>query len=330
MPILEPPPLRHENPFRDPHAGPRRRASRDGSLPAWGHRLLAGAHEALHRGAAAAAAGRLRALRADLHDARAAQQRRVHARPGGQPLHHRVARHNFLWRESHFRDLIALLGDGLLTTDDPYHKRSRQIMLPAFHRERIAASIDVDDLGDRTSTRAVAPTASRSTCMRGRAGWRHAWRCAPCLGSSPTAMPPARSTRRRCSSRRLRFYRLRPPSSASSARRHTRGRGCRTLRRKLNKMLYAEITATPGERRSAARTCSACCSTRRSEDGEHAHRRADPRRDDDVAVRRPRHDHLDRRRSCSTSWPRHPRSGRALRAEQAALLTVGTSPMPPS
>jgi cytochrome P450 len=49
---------------------------------------------------------------------------------------------NFTWRESHFRDLIALLGDGLLTTDDPYHKRSRQIVLPAFHRERIAASID--------------------------------------------------------------------------------------------------------------------------------------------------------------------------------------------
>jgi cytochrome P450 len=50
---------------------------------------------------------------------------------------------NFLWRESHFRDLIGVLGDGLLTTDDPYHRRSRQIMLPAFHRERIAASIDV-------------------------------------------------------------------------------------------------------------------------------------------------------------------------------------------
>jgi cytochrome P450 len=50
---------------------------------------------------------------------------------------------NFLWRESHFRDLIALLGAGLLTTDDPYHRRSRRIVLPAFHRERIAASIDV-------------------------------------------------------------------------------------------------------------------------------------------------------------------------------------------
>ncbi len=50
---------------------------------------------------------------------------------------------NFIWRESHFRDLTALLGDGLLTTDDPYHRRSRRIMLPSFHRDRIAASIDV-------------------------------------------------------------------------------------------------------------------------------------------------------------------------------------------
>jgi retinoid hydroxylase len=49
---------------------------------------------------------------------------------------------NFLWRESHFRDLVPLLGDGLLTTDDPYHRRSRGAMLPGFHRERIAAALD--------------------------------------------------------------------------------------------------------------------------------------------------------------------------------------------
>jgi cytochrome P450 len=48
---------------------------------------------------------------------------------------------NFLWRESHFRDLMLLLGDGLLTTDDPYHRRSRMAVQPAFHRERIIASI---------------------------------------------------------------------------------------------------------------------------------------------------------------------------------------------
>jgi retinoid hydroxylase len=50
---------------------------------------------------------------------------------------------NFLWRESHFRDLAGLLGDGLLTIDGDFHRRSRIAMLPAFHRERIAASIDV-------------------------------------------------------------------------------------------------------------------------------------------------------------------------------------------
>jgi len=47
---------------------------------------------------------------------------------------------NFTWRESHFRDLIGLMGDGLLTIDGDFHRRSRLIMLPAFHREHIAAS----------------------------------------------------------------------------------------------------------------------------------------------------------------------------------------------
>jgi cytochrome P450 len=49
---------------------------------------------------------------------------------------------NFVWREGGFGDLIPLLGDGLLTIDGGYHRRARRIMLPAFHRERIAASAD--------------------------------------------------------------------------------------------------------------------------------------------------------------------------------------------
>ncbi len=48
---------------------------------------------------------------------------------------------NFHWRESSFGDLIPLLGDGLLTVDDDYHDRARAIMMPAFHREQIAASV---------------------------------------------------------------------------------------------------------------------------------------------------------------------------------------------
>ena len=45
---------------------------------------------------------------------------------------------NFTWRDGGFGDLIPLLGDGLLTVDGDWHRRSRRIMLPAFHSERIA------------------------------------------------------------------------------------------------------------------------------------------------------------------------------------------------
>ncbi len=49
----------------------------------------------------------------------------------------------FHWRESSFGDLIPLLGDGLLTIDGAYHDRARRIMMPAFHREHIIASVEV-------------------------------------------------------------------------------------------------------------------------------------------------------------------------------------------
>jgi cytochrome P450 len=49
---------------------------------------------------------------------------------------------NFHWRESSFGDLIPLLGDGLLTIDDAYHDRAREIMMPAFHREQVAAAVE--------------------------------------------------------------------------------------------------------------------------------------------------------------------------------------------
>jgi cytochrome P450 len=50
---------------------------------------------------------------------------------------------NFLWRDGHFRDLIGLMGDGLLTIDGDFHRRSRRIMLPAFHHDHVAASLTV-------------------------------------------------------------------------------------------------------------------------------------------------------------------------------------------
>lgn len=49
---------------------------------------------------------------------------------------------NFEWRTGVFGDLIPLLGDGMLTIDGDYHRKARKIMLPAFHREQLAATVD--------------------------------------------------------------------------------------------------------------------------------------------------------------------------------------------
>jgi cytochrome P450 len=64
---------------------------------------------------------------------------------GPEANHYILVSHasNFTWRDSHFRDLIGLIGDGLLTIDGAFHRDSRRIMLPAFHREHIAASVGV-------------------------------------------------------------------------------------------------------------------------------------------------------------------------------------------
>src|SRR5215217_1792368 len=61
---------------------------------------------------------------------------------------------NFRWRDGGMGDLIPLLGDGLLTTDGDYHRRARRIMLPAFHRDQIAAAQQV--MADEAE-RAVRP-----------------------------------------------------------------------------------------------------------------------------------------------------------------------------
>lgn len=63
---------------------------------------------------------------------------------GPEANHYMTVSHasNFSWRQGHMGDLIPLLGDGLLTIDGDFHRRSRRIMLPAFHHERIAAATD--------------------------------------------------------------------------------------------------------------------------------------------------------------------------------------------
>jgi cytochrome P450 len=61
---------------------------------------------------------------------------------GPEANHYMTVSHaqNFSWREGSMGDLTPLLGDGLLTIDGDFHRRSRKIMLPAFHRERIEAA----------------------------------------------------------------------------------------------------------------------------------------------------------------------------------------------
>jgi len=61
---------------------------------------------------------------------------------GPEANHHILVENapNFRWRDGGFVDLIPLLGDGMLTIDGDYHRRARRIMLPAFHRDRVAAA----------------------------------------------------------------------------------------------------------------------------------------------------------------------------------------------
>src|SRR5580704_1427588 len=42
-------------------------------------------------------------------------------------------------KERTVRRMKVLLGEGLLTADDPVHARNRKLVAPAFHRQRIAA-----------------------------------------------------------------------------------------------------------------------------------------------------------------------------------------------
>ena len=68
---------------------PRGRVAGEGLLPARAERLQPRPHQADRPRPAAAAARRLRRVRADLQHAAAPHQGRLHARPGGQPLRHR-------------------------------------------------------------------------------------------------------------------------------------------------------------------------------------------------------------------------------------------------
>ena len=66
---------------------------------------------------------------------------------GPEANHHILVSHfdDFRWRDGGFGELVPLLGDGLLTIDGDFHRRARRIVLPAFHKESIAAAKAVID-----------------------------------------------------------------------------------------------------------------------------------------------------------------------------------------
>jgi cytochrome P450 len=50
---------------------------------------------------------------------------------------------NFTTRESHFRTLVEIIGDGILTTDGEYHRDMRRLVLPALHSESVVSYLDI-------------------------------------------------------------------------------------------------------------------------------------------------------------------------------------------
>ena len=198
---------------------------------------------------------------------------------------------NFTWRESHFRDLIGLMGDGLLTIDGEFHRRSRLIMLPVFHREHIAASLEaivqettraLDELEPGTRIDLYAWT-RRSGGSRGDA---RAVRRGP--------RRPAGALDRRGGPVRggPRVLRQRVRAARPARARHAVGEAAAGRAQAGHADLLRDLQ-TPRDGR--ARTGHPQPAARRSRRGrQHAQRPADPRRGDDAAVRRPRHHHLDR------------------------------------
>jgi cytochrome P450 len=73
---------------------------------------------------------------------------------GPEANHYVLVSHadNFTWREGYMRDLIPLLGDGMLTIDGAFHRSSRKLMLPAFHSKKIASATEIiNDEVDRAA-----------------------------------------------------------------------------------------------------------------------------------------------------------------------------------
>ena len=199
--------------------------------------------------------------------------------PGGQPLHPRLHAANFLWREGHFRDLIPLMGDGLLTID------GTSTAAPArdaagLPQPRIEAARGVMDdeieraLGDFVPG-AVIDLYAWARRLALRVALRALFGLDPDGDRRARSMPPPSSSRRSPSTRAIFLQILRGPGLA------------------LDPLLAARAARQPDLRArstSAARPASAArhplmLLDAQDEDGKPL-TRGDPRRGHDAAVRR--------------------------------------------
>ena len=229
-----------DQPDRATLGGPARGAARAGAVSPRRRAAVRAPHAPRHHRPARPAARRLRAPRPDLQPARAAARGSCSC-SGRRPTTASSSRtrRTSAGATAASADLIPLLGDGLLTIDGDFHRRSRRIMLPAFHRERIAAALG-DDGRPRSSARSRRGGPATGRPVRVGAGAGAARRDAGAVRARPR--PPGRRDRTR--------------RASSSARSATTGatywlqvlRGPRTpwaaltdARRRLDGLIFAEI-----------------------------------------------------------------------------------------
>ena len=196
-------------------------------------------------------------------------------------------------------DLMPFLGDGLLTIDGEFHRKSRMAMLPMFHRERIAAA-------QRVMVEEV--DAALDSWQDGRRLDLYAWTRDLALRIAMRALfgidPDTHRGRIDAAhefetalgfwSKDYIFQIMRGPGLALEP--HAGGApapGRHRLRR----------DPAPSPHGRARRGPALAAARRPGRRGPAPARQGRPRRGHDPDVRGPRHHDLDRSRSCSTSWP---------------------------
>ncbi len=226
---------------------------------------------------------------------------------------------DFEWREGHFRDLIGLMGDGLLTIDGDFHRQSRRIMLPAFHRESIASSVETIRAETARAIELLEPGATLDLYDWTRhLAMRVAMRAL--FGLDPDSGPAKQIDAARLFEEALAFYASDYLLRVFRGRRSPWGR-MQLAARKLDALIYAEI----GERRASGRRGSDVLSLLLDASDEDGNTLGDRQvRDEVMTLMFAGHDTTTSTISFMFyELARNPRVAARLRAEQQALLAGG-------